>query len=398
MAGYFIRNLNKGSFLKGERSPDSALTTEKLFNQPDKNSYPKFYEIVPAVVMYTDHTNSSGRILVKKLVGEDSGENEIEAFPLSVYIKKLPLKGEIVLLIEYPVEGSGRISERLDGIYGEVTNSNFYYIDILNLESTPTFSKNLVPLSGDIIYQGRNGQSIRFTSSIRENSNFFGNSFNTELFGSSIVGSSVKNKLKKQDSWVYGTLGDKPLIIISNGKSLSDKLVGNMPNDSIEDINLDDSSIYLTSDNIIPLKINKSIISQFLIQDKKLKYNYAGYTFSGKQIVSVSDNLVFKSRRDTWFFSDGITSVNSVNSIVLTSGKNIVLETTDTGKIYLGRPSPSTKYHSMVKSDELIKILSSLITTLTEDFTHKDNIKAVNILKKCSSDLNKIKSEFTYTI
>lgn len=85
--------------------------------------------------------------------------------------------------------------------------------------------KNLQVFEGDILYQGRWGQSIRF--------------------GSTISGSAIKNP------WSSFGKNGSPITIIRNGQNTS--FVG--PTDpwtpTIEDINLDGASIYLCTDQVI---------------------------------------------------------------------------------------------------------------------------------------------------
>lgn len=392
MGGYHVAKNNTSVF--NTIGADSPLTVQKLFQLPAQITN-EFYEIIPCRVTYIDN-NPSGKIKFKKLAGDDK-EHEFEAYPLNSIIKKFPLIGEVVLIVEYPVGGNNKEKfEKLKEINFD-SNSNYYYIDILNTKNRPSkLTYNLIPIGntesdGDIIFQGRNNQSIRFSSSLDKN---FKNKLN--LLYPSVVGSSntLENRIKLKNTWVYGNSAKNPIIVISNGHQ-------NVYENSyiLEDINKDDSSIYLTSDNIIPLEINKGITSKFLINSGKLQFNFAGYEFSGKQIISVSDTLVFKSRKDTLFFSDGITSFHSTDSIVFTSGKDIVLEPIDaTGKILLGKPISGVPYSSVAKSDELIQLLNTLLNSLENDFTHKDNIKAISVVKACKRDLKKIKSEVTFTL
>jgi len=85
--------------------------------------------------------------------------------------------------------------------------------------------KNLQGFEGDIIYQGRWGQSIRF--------------------GSTVTNSAIKNP------WSSGGQNGLPITIIRNGQTT--RFVG--PTDpytpTIEDINLDAASIYLCSGQVI---------------------------------------------------------------------------------------------------------------------------------------------------
>lgn len=398
-SGYFIENPNRGSFVN--TSDNTPLTIERFYNLPFKEFTPKFYEIVPAKVVYVDYTNSKGRISAVKLAGTDSGEEAQEAFPLSVYNKKLPLVNDVVLLIEYPVENSKDTNEKSEEqktLSETQAGSKFYYIDILNLQSKPEFAKNLYPLEGDIIHQGRNGQSIRFSTSIRKDLNFIGNFANEKLVGSE---KNIQSKTQKKNSWIYGNNGNQPIIVISNGRSLTEQTIKNEINinDSIEDVNLDDSSIYISSDNIIPLDINKSIYPSYFVRKQKINANFDKFEFSGKQILITSDNLIFNARNDIWLFSKNNIAINSTKSFAITSGENIVLEfgRDGTSKILLGKDADKVGVGApVVKSDKLIEILNAFVTVIENGLK-----EAPDIQNKCASlrnSLEKMKSQYVYTL
>ena len=170
------------------------------------------------------------------------------AKPLFSFLKQYPIRDEIVLIIS---------SNANDEYYGKKNIPIFYYlppIDILknvNQNSLPAeivdgevnYGKyfkpnfNLKPLrtyEGDTLIEGRFGNSIRFGSTVGEND--YPNSWSSR-----------------------GQNGD-PITIIRNGQKNS-KSVSLMSHEHIlEDINEDDSSIYLTSnqkiDNFIPASLN----------------------------------------------------------------------------------------------------------------------------------------------
>jgi hypothetical protein len=109
-----------------------------------------------------------------------------------------------------------------------VAKSNVTSSQVVPLGSTfveQTNIKNLQAFEGDIIYQGRWGQSIRF--------------------GSTVSNSAIKNP------WSSGGQNGLPITIIRNGQST--RFIG--PTDpwtpTIEDINSDGASIYLCSGQVI---------------------------------------------------------------------------------------------------------------------------------------------------
>lgn len=109
-----------------------------------------------------------------------------------------------------------------------VANSNVTSSQTVSLGSTfkeQPEVKNLQPFEGDVIYQGRWGQSIRF--------------------GSTVTNSAIKNP------WSSAGTNGLPITIIRNGQTT--RFVGpTQPwTPTIEDINLDGASIYLCSGQVI---------------------------------------------------------------------------------------------------------------------------------------------------
>jgi hypothetical protein len=171
----------------------------------------------------------------------------------------------------------------------------------INLGSTFTeklTTKTVLPYEGDIIYEGRWGQSFRY--------------------GSTVTNAKIPNPWSST-----GANGD-PILIIKNGQH-DDGADPWVP--QIEDINKDLSSIYVTSTQKIPISPTSN--------------NYKGYEtpptqpqeFSGEQIILTSGRLLLNSKNDSIL-------LNSSNSINLNSLKTVVIESPKTvvqsPKIYLG--------------------------------------------------------------
>ena len=120
----------------------------------------------------------------------------------------------------------------------------------------------LLPFEGDVIHEGRWGNSIRF-------------------------GSTVQNSL---NNWsINGTNGD-PIIIIRNGQRIDATNEGWIP--VVEDVNQDISSIYITSTQQIPL--NAASINYTSYKTSPTTPNQ----YSNNQIIINSGRLVFNSSMD----------------------------------------------------------------------------------------------------
>lgn len=184
---------------------------------------------------------------------DDGGTTSLIAHPLFTNIKQYPLKEEIVMIISAPSNQLNFNPNSNDFYYFPLPiglwNSNHHnaFPDIPNYDYKPrelelgnTFKegdiKNLYVDEGDVVIEGRFGNSIKF--------------------------SSTTKKLYNKNSWSDGENEGKPITIIRNGQTNnnSDPWVP-----IYEDINNDDTSIYLTSDQEIPLEIACKNLQSFNI-------------------------------------------------------------------------------------------------------------------------------------
>ena len=157
--------------------------------------------------------------------------------------------------------------------------------------------KNIQPFEGDIINEGRWGQSFRF--------------------GSTVNNSVIPNPWSRT-----GNNGD-PILILRNGQ-YSDGKDPWIP--QVEDINKDISPIYATSTQNIPIQVSSKNYNS---------YNNAPTSpdkFAGEQIILNSGRLLFNTKTDSILFSSKKTiNLNSVESINIDSptfvanSKNIFL-------------------------------------------------------------------------
>ena len=225
------------------------------------------------------------------------------AYPLHHSNKTLPLVNEVVFLV------TGIRADKKDAkiayyfspvsIFNETNyNASLDSLDKSNLTPGYEFPINdkkrpLYPFHGDTILQGRHGQSIRLTGA-KSFSNPFTNDTNT----------------------------GKPLILITNGHrdTNSNRLY-------IEDINRDDSSIYLTSNHLIPIELTRD---KFLGVEKKPSL---GKNYKGKQILLNSGRLVFNAYDDDILITSENTTAISSKSVSIDGVNTIGL---DAKKIYLG--------------------------------------------------------------
>lgn len=331
-------------------------------------------------------------------------QNYRVAFPLQPGIKNYPLVNEIVYIVTQPTK---KLQQRTSAV-------SLYYISVVNLwnhphhnalpysagSSTPANSKNyqdsalgsvnklsdssgeikfgeyfkerpniypLQPFEGDIIYEGRWGNSIRLTG-------------------------TAPNK----NPWsTVGTQGDA-ITILRNGQT--DSAAKNGWDFTVEDINTDASSIYLTTTQKIPLTANTNYYS-YKSDAPTLPQEYIG-----KQIILNSGRIVFNTTEDHLMLS-------SAKSISLSSTGTVNIDasemTIQTEKIYLGSKSASEPLLLGDTTAELLKEMIAILKDLIIASAAASNgggpvssfiQKAPNLLKRVLSlnpELIKSNSNFT---
>ena len=229
------------------------------------------------------------------------------ARPLTGNFKNLPLINEVVYIIALPDTEIESIS----------SNTIEYYINIVSLwnhphhNAFPTTPNTLPPTQQKDYIQTEAGNVRRVTDqsteiflgkTFIERSNihpllpFEGDMLYEGRWGNSIrIGSTVKNT---PNNWsTVGTDGD-PILIIRNGQGVQTE-EGWVP--TVEDINNDDSSIYATSTQKIPLKASSTLYDSYKTAPT------APDQYAGKQILINSGRLVFNSTVDHILLSSAQT-------------------------------------------------------------------------------------------
>jgi len=231
----------------------------------------------------------------------------------------------------------------------------------------------ILPFEGDILYEGRWGNSIR-------------------------IGSTVKNTPNNWSS--VGTNGD-PIMILRNGQGVQTE-EGWIP--TIEDINNDDSSIYQTSTQKIPL--NASSTSYFSYKSNPPQ---APYQYTGKQIIINSGRLVFNSTVDHILLSSkksvNLNAVESVNidapTVTLQSGKLYLGSKNATEPLLLGNKTIATLNNLINNLNAFLQICSTVVSTAPGTPIVPLNLAANQLssqLKIIQGNLEKLKSTSNFTI
>ena len=130
----------------------------------------------------------------------------------------------------------------------------------------------LKPYAGDIINQGRFGNSIRFGST------------------------NINPKNQKFNNWSKaGQTGD-PILIFRNGQPSNDNLPSKPWTPIDENINFDLSSIYLTSTQLIPINVASQRYFSYTPRWGEVPSSPSSYT--GNQVIISSGRLLFNSKTD----------------------------------------------------------------------------------------------------
>ncbi len=299
-------------------------------------------------------TNKLFALRVRKASGYFN-DKPFLAKPANINSKQIPLVGEFVLIYRTFNQESTNTKWRESWYYvssidvQSAINENMLpglsngddQETIDNTQPGKTFkSKSISPLQpyeGDLLTEGRFGNSIRL--------------------GSSISTSYPAGYYHKTPTW-RGKEGD-PIIILSNGREhLPDKEF------VVEDINTDHSTIYLTSTQTIDMDISRPLS----------KYN----TFAGSQFLANANRVVIRANTDV---------------AVIDSEKAIVLNTP--GEVRIGSDDPE-KSQPMVHGQTLYNIIQRLIQAISLGNTPQGTPIGLTELAAIQTELTSILSTKYY--
>lgn len=314
-------------------------------------------------------------------VNEEDSSTLSFAYPAHSYMKQMPLLNEIVEIregITYSLESLNYPSRTYYIPTANIWNNpNHNALPDINLGQTEVFLgektperdnlSSLQPFPGDITIEGRLGNSIRI-SGYSHPDNIFTNDDNN---------------------------GD-PFIIIKNSKQPSTNVLESY----VEDINKDDSSVYLTSNHIVPINPlylnNKSFSTT-----SKVLYTYIPIRedkYQGKQLIGKSDRIVLQANTDSIILSAREAVSVAAQSINLDSTEYIGLESP---KIFLGSVAKTLQEQPVLKGTDTTEWLAELVDVLlkvSKEFSKiTDPNLAVSILQKLAvtlpPTLNELKAE-----
>ena len=362
-----ILNVIDDTFTSSDDNNNSTFQSYRVKDIILDNTHPKFKQYggwngIGTIEFEAITVNSGGNI-----------KNPI-ATPLIPYLKNYPLINEIVLIF--------RLASRNIDQGDDLTS--FYYLNPLSLWNHPHHNaypniihSTQIPNSQQKDYQDIEGGSVRRvtdnSTEIKLNSPKVGGTFieKTNIhpilpyagdiimegrFGNSIrLGNTSKSKGSVKNNWSGGdSKNGDPITIIRNGQPEDSTEEGWIP--LSENINKDLGSIFLTSTQNIPLNTD---INSFPAISSETP-NTIG-TYNKNQIILSSGRLVLNTNNDHLILnSKKSTSISSIEDIGLYSKKgNINLQS---DLIKLGSTDAN---QSLILGDSFIKDFDFLLQSLS---------------------------------
>lgn len=296
-------------------------------NSPSKQVYDIFLAKVISTDLSTISPDDTFKIKYTRDLDNPSALESTAystAFPYSSAYKKAPLPGEVVLIIKVQLKAQGKTSTPLE---------NSYYLEPINLwkhpqhGQTPIDGSNsiktisdfteradinpLTPYAGDVIFEGRQGQSLRLSQSI-----------------------------SGKTPWT-GPTGE-PIIILSNGQVTTSTGFEYIS----EDINKDSASLYLTSQQKLPLTPGNKLTQPLNEYDKP-----QAILTAGRLVLNARDNNLILSTPSALEASGRVVNIKAEDTI-----------TSEAPQIKLGEQADQ----KAILGDRMLADLSAVLIELTK--------------------------------
>jgi hypothetical protein len=308
------------------------------------------------------------------------------AKPLLPFLKNYPLVNEFVLLFFLPNQEQTQISG----------NGDYYYLNPIGIWNSPhhnAYPDNYAPyntsspsmkktvfdmVAGNvqkadtqpitINLNGNSGGTFVEKANIHPILPFAGDNIFEGRFGNSIrLGSTSNVTAEITNNWSKSGANGNPITILRNGQPPTSQTDGWVP--TTEDINKDLSSIYLTSDQQIPIDIAvakkaegeastipfSAVISKAPISPK---------SFNQQQVILNSGRLLFNTSTDSILFSSQKSIVlEAIEDVGIKSQNGNLNLLSDKGNVSLGKNNAE---QSAVLGDAFMTQFSALVTSLIQ--------------------------------
>jgi hypothetical protein len=352
------------------------------------NAQPQFVPVrVKSIILNEIHPkfkdlgewNSLGAIEFEYVSNPSGQSNTLSvAYPLYPNTKNYPLVNEVVFLITLPSTGIG--------LTWNATRS--YYVNVVSLWNHPHHNAypenpNVAPPSQIKDYTQTTAGSVRRVTdqsteiylgqTFKERSNihpllpFEGDVIQEGRWGNSIrFGSTVNNR---QNNWSTVGINGDPITILRNGqrKSILGLSSTGFVTDIIEegwvpiteDINEDLSSIYSTSTQNIPLEASSTSYVSYKSDSPTNPKEYK----DNPQIILNSGRLIFNTTQDHILLSSKKSiNLNAVSSVNIDAPDTIIQST----NVYLGSKDAT---ESVLLGDTTVSLLKILVQNLQSFMT-----------------------------
>lgn len=342
----------------------SSKTTDSFNIQYQDSNL--FVSRVLDVIMDSNHPDfnnlggysSIGVISFQNTKSSNSNSDELKnyAFPLNPNNKVFPLKNEIVLIVKIDF-GGNNVGKK----------SNYYYLGVINVWNTPHHNaipnlverinetldddgnpllklieehngkfvekQNIHPLKhypGDIIHEGRNGNSIRLGST----------------------------NLNKDNEWSSEGMDGDPILILNNEITQSD-IESWIPLSEKIDIG---SKIYLTSTQILPIQYTDDLFSLNQTVTHPKEYNDRQIVLSTGRVVlnALDDGVLISGNKFTHIHSYDEVGIDSKKSITLSSSQVKLGDKEATESVVHGNKLLESLIHLTEITSNLIELFSEI--------------------------------------
>lgn len=355
---------------------------------------------------------------VKSSSNQSSGNNVLQlATPLFPNIKNYPLVNEYVLIVKGPSNVNPGVGSELKNYYINISlwnnqHLNAFPID-LNDDNTisPSLDKSNTSIEAgnvqrpptqkqSIDLNGNSGGLFEEKGDIQPILPFAGDNVFEGRFGNSIrLGNTSKSNGIIKNNWSEGnnTENGDPITIFKNGQPKTNN-PGFLP--ITEDINVDPTSIYLTSTQKLPIDI--SVAQKNEGEESTIPYSniiksvpQSPKSFNKPQIILNSGRLLFNTHTDSILFSSQksivLTSIEDLGIQSQTKNVNII---SDKGIVSLGQQNAK---ESAILGDSFITDFSALVDqlkTLCSAISKESSLpiasSLANIMSQADSTLDNI--------
>lgn len=359
-----------------------------------------FYELEPAEVLdiildenHPDFIKYSdiGKVKLRYIISENGRDSNMLGFamPLDSNIKSFPLIGEIVIGVIYL--NNLYYTQRLN-VYNDINQNSVPGISLFSLKKEKSGGDGNVDEYNDIESSGspnkqnnkdkfKLGNVFKINTNIKQTKPFEGDIIFEGRFGQSISFSSNQND------------GSPNLKIrVGQPNEVPDNLLATIDNN----INNDPNSIWMTTTEIVPFtpSTQESDIHLQFYDDKSNK-------FFGNQIFINSDRIIINSKKNEIMgfakkainlVTDGIFTIDAVNDIYINTTLRTII---NSPQIYLGNKEAT---EPVVLGEKLKLLMESLIDILLSHTHPTGTGPSGPPMPPAPVDLNKLKRQIETTL